>query len=96
MTPKHTLSCDGIESYLYAVEDKIRASSAPVRLGWDYIAPLRWYIASGRASRDFLLRLLAIRPAYIARILISGGSDQEVMEKIKRKVYGKDYAGDVA
>lgn len=95
MSNKYTISCDGIDNYLYAVEDKIRAKSDVVRVGWDYIAPLRWYIATGRASRDFLSRLVAIRPAYTARILLSGGSDLEIMEKVKRKVFGKDYTENV-
>ena len=53
------------------------------------IEPLRWYISTGRASADFLHRLIASRPFMIARLLHKNGSYEEILERIKAYIYGK-------
>ena len=50
------------------------------------IAPLKWYIATGRASALFLKRLAASKPYVIGRKLHLGGSDDEVIERIKKAI----------
>lgn len=47
------------------------------------IAPLRWYIDTGRASVPFLRALINSKPFMIARRLHAGGSDEEVLDRIK-------------
>lgn len=45
--------------------------------------PLEWYVHTGRASTDFLNRLLSAKPFMIARRLHKGGSDDEIISRIK-------------
>lgn len=45
-------------------------------------APLGRYIWTGRASADFLKRLIYAKPFMIARRLHKGGSDDEVVNRI--------------
>ena len=47
------------------------------------MAPLKWYIFTGRASLDFMRRLLAAKPFMVARKLHMGGSDEEVLDRVK-------------
>ena len=53
---------------------------------WDqanrYLDPLSWYINTGRASTEFLRRLLATKPYLIARRLMKGGTYDEVLKRI--------------
>lgn len=48
------------------------------------IAPLRWYIDTGRASTEFLYRLInKSKPFMVARKLHAGGTDEEIIKRIK-------------
>lgn len=48
------------------------------------IAPLRWYIDTGRASTEFLYRLInKSKPFMVARKLHVGGTDEEIIKRIK-------------
>lgn len=47
------------------------------------MSPLNWYISTGRASVCFLRLLLGAKPFMIARILHAGGSDEEVLNRVK-------------
>ena len=47
------------------------------------IAPLIWYINTGRASTPFLKKLINAKPFMIARKLHMGGSDAEIIQRIK-------------
>lgn len=85
---KYTVSCDGIDKYLYDVEKAIRSQSNFATVaGYFPVAPLRHYIYSGRASAGYLQRLFLIRPSIVAKILLAGGSDAEIMDKINSKVW---------
>lgn len=46
-------------------------------------APLNHYVYSGRASAYFLRHLLAAKPYMIARKLHEGGSDDEIIMRVK-------------
>lgn len=48
--------------------------------------PLAWYINTGRASVDFLRKLIAARPVLIARDLHKGGSVDEVIDRVCRRI----------
>ena len=50
------------------------------------ISALQWYINTGRASADFLLKLVNTKSYLIARILHNGGSDSEVIQRIKNYI----------
>lgn len=87
---KYTVSCDGIDNYLYDVEKAIRSHSDFATVSGSFpVAPLRRYIYSGRASAGYLQRLFMIRPSTIANVLLAGGSDAEIMDKINSKVWRK-------
>ena len=45
--------------------------------------PLQWYISTGRASADFISRCLNAKPFMVARKLHQGGSDDEVISRVK-------------
>lgn len=53
---------------------------------WDQanrdIAPLMWYIDTGRASTEFLRKLLDTKPYLVARRLRKGGTYDEVVNRI--------------
>ena len=49
-------------------------------------APLYWYIHTGRASGDFLLKVFNAKPFMIARKLHEGGSYDEAIARIKKYV----------
>lgn len=50
------------------------------------IDPLCWYIATARASVDFLWKLTDTKPFVIGRILARGGSYDEVINNIKMRI----------
>ena len=47
------------------------------------MAPLTWYIGTGRASLDFIRMLLIAKPFMVARKLHIGGSYDEVIARVK-------------
>ena len=47
------------------------------------IAPLIWYINTGRASVPFLEKLIGAKPFMVARKLHMGGSDVEIINRVK-------------
>ena len=54
------------------------------------IYPLTWYIYTGRASTLFLKKLLVQKPYVIGNILHKGGSVEEVLKRIKKKIGYKE------
>ena len=92
---KYSLSPFGIDQYLYAVEDSAwkiinRTEVSPRFEGWPLtaspVAPLRWYISTGRIPTPFLKTLLTVRPDVIARLLLKGGTDDDIIARIRSKL----------
>ena len=50
------------------------------------IAPLSWYIGTGRASVDFIRAVLTAKPYMIGRKLHEGGTYDEVLQRVKAYV----------
>jgi hypothetical protein len=50
------------------------------------IAPLRWYISTGRASTPCIRRMMEAKRFMLARKLHEGGSDDEVIRRILKYV----------
>ena len=75
-----------IDSYLWSVRKYLRGKLG-VDAGDREVYPLVWYINSGRASTDFLGRLVQERPYVIGRLLMKGGSVDEAVERIKARLY---------
>lgn len=51
------------------------------------IAPLSWYIGTGRASVEFIRTLMCAKPFMVARRLHMGGTYDEAIQRVK------DYIG---
>lgn len=47
------------------------------------LAPLDWYISTGRASAEFLKALCGAKSFMIGRLLTKGGSYDEVLKRVK-------------
>lgn len=48
--------------------------------------PLWWWINTGRASTPFLRALVNARPVLVARDLHKGGSYDEVVQRVERRI----------
>ena len=49
-------------------------------------APIEWYIITGRASAEFLRLLKSARPLLIARDCHKGGSYEEVINRVCKRL----------
>lgn len=76
------ISCTSIDNMLFSIEKCLMRSYGCDAASRD-ISPLLWYINTGRASLPFLRALLASKPYMVARRLHKGGSDMEVINRIK-------------
>lgn len=76
------MSRTAIDNYLWSVERYLMQRYGS-RIANVEIDPLRWYILTGRASAEFLLRLAQAKPYMIARKLHAGGSHDEAIGRIK-------------
>lgn len=60
------------------------------KYGWteadNAIYPLQWYIYTGRASVEFLHKLFDKKPYVIGRLLYTGGTVDEVIDRIKKHI----------
>ena len=54
------------------------------------IAPLSWYIGTGRASVDFIRAVLTGKHFMIARKLHEGGTYDEVIQRVKKYLNYED------
>ena len=82
---KYPFSENGIRFFLQEVfisAWKISGSEAAAR-STDAIA---WYVSTGRASGEFVRAMLKHRPSTIAKRCLAGGSDQEIIDRIKKLV----------
>lgn len=77
-----SISATTIDTMLWHIQRELMHRYGCDRAARD-IAPLRWYIDTGRASADFLRSLFAAKPFMVARKLHMGGSDEEVIARVK-------------
>ena len=81
----YSLSKTGIDRYVWDVEAYI-AERLSVDQAERLTSPLRWYIGTGRASTAFIRGMITLRPFVIARVLLKGGADEEVVNALKKRV----------
>ena len=62
---KYPMSRNGIDNYYAAVKQTIAKQSSE-RIAQNAIGPLIWYVETGRAPTDFIIRLLATPPEKVA------------------------------
>ena len=82
---KYPFSENGIRFFLADVFRsawKISGSEAAAR-STDAVA---WYVSTGRASGEFVRAMLKRRPSTIAKRCLVGGSDDEIIARVKKLV----------
>lgn len=73
------------DRYIWAVENYLMRKHG-VDAAHRMLEPLTWYIWTCRASVDFLRKLTDTKPYIIGRILAKGGSTDEVINNIKKRI----------
>ena len=104
MSNKYPFCAWGIDQYLYAVDDSAQKMINRRDLDnfhfvqWPFsaspVAPLRWYVSTGRMPTPSLKTLLSVRPDVIARLLLKGGTDEEVVSRIMAKLEAYQQKGE--
>ena len=89
----HSINVYNVENFLFDVGQYInhynnKSGEAQTFSSWRsgvdfYLAPLSYYVATGRASTEFLHKLVDAKPFMIARVLMKGGSYDEAMGRVK-------------
>ena len=74
-----------IEQYLWFVHANLIDKYGTLVASND-LAPLEWYIQTGRASTDFVRTLMKAKPFMVARKLHKGGSYDEVINRVKKYI----------
>lgn len=75
---------DSIDEALWDIESYIMSREG-VDAAYRLMSPLNWYVETGRASTQFLRWLVNVKPFIAARILMKGGTDQNVIDALKNK-----------
>ena len=78
------LSCTAIEKKMNEIRMELWKKAGSSVRGDNLMYPLIYYVNTGRASAEFLKRLINAKTSMIVRKLQSGGSDQEIMKRIKK------------
>lgn len=79
------MSATEIDRMIYLIESELmrrHGCDAAARM----IGPLKWYIYTGRASAEFLRLLRAARPVLVARDLANGGSDDDMIRRVCKRI----------
>ena len=81
------ISRTAIEDYTHSVWKYIARRESTL-MAVKLISPLTWYIDTGRASADFLNKLIDSKFFVIARVLMKAGtaSDDSVIAAVKQKI----------
>ena len=74
-----------IDSMIWSIQ-KALMDRFGVTMSERMVSPLVWYIDTGRASCAFIRALASVRPFLIARDLAKGGSDEEIINRICRRI----------
>lgn len=72
-----------IDQQLWAVKKYLMPRVGVDQAAQD-VAPLNWYIGTGRASVDFLRAFVQAKPYMIGRKLHQGGSYDEAIRRVKK------------
>lgn len=83
-----------VDNYLWEVRRRLMHKYGTNESYID-VAPLAWYIGTGRASTDFLRALLSCKPFMIARKLHEGGSYEEVIRRVNEYISNATGATDL-
>ena len=78
-----SINATSIETGLWQIENYLIEKYGTRQASAD-MAPLRWYVSTGRASVPFLRLLITAKPFMVARKLHEGGSYQEAVDRVKK------------
>lgn len=78
------LSYTAINKKMHEIRMELWKKTGSSVRGDSLMYPLVYYVNTGRASAEFLKRLINAKTFMIVRKLQSGGSDQEIMKRIKK------------
>lgn len=80
-----SIGWNAIDNYLWEVTSRLFKYG--VDEAHSEVAPLKWYITTGRASTDFLRAMVAAKPYMIARKLHEGGTYDEAIARLKKYLH---------
>ncbi len=78
-----------IDSTLWAIERSMLKTGRTLDDTDRLMYPLNWYIATGRAPTRWILCLCNCKPHIIGNMLAKGGSDDEVIGRLKAYIMKK-------
>ena len=78
-----------IETGLWAIQRYLMQRYGVDQSAQD-VAPLSWYIDTGRASVDFIRMVLTAKPFMVARKLHEGGTYDDVIQRVKSYIGYKE------
>lgn len=84
------MNCNTIDEYLWKVELYLMKKFGCDRAKQD-IAPLVWYIRTGRAPSAWLRLLMEKWPYNVAKILHNGGSYAEALTRVDEYIGWREY-----
>ena len=84
MKRKYGISATCIDKFLWDLELEAWELTKDIKMGTDSVRPIIRYVRTGRASADFLLEMFSHRPQTIARRCLLGGSDEEIVNRVKK------------
>lgn len=81
------ISRTAIENYTFSIWKYIAGRKSTL-MADKLVSPLTWYIDTGRASADFIRKLMEVKYFVIARVLMKAGiaSDETVIAAVKQKI----------
>ena len=74
-----------VDNFLWSVQRCLMLKHG-TEASYAEIAPLEWYISTGRASCEFLRLLVSAKPFMLARKLHQGGTYEEALARIKKYI----------
>lgn len=77
-----SISHSAIDCYIWEMREYLMKKYGYEEAARD-CAPLVWYINTGRASMDFLHKMVRAKPFVIARRLHEGGTYEDVIKRVK-------------
>ena len=80
-----SISYENVETAMWRIQMVlVRKHGLTIDQAANLMGPLHWWVRTGRATHDFLRRMIICKPYLIARRLMLQGSDEEIVRQIKK------------
>ena len=87
-----SISYNNIDAFMWELTLTVqRVCACSISTAESLVSPLDWYIKTGRASAEFLHKLVKAKPFMIARRISHGGATDEVLQRVKAYVNTIEY-----